>query len=167
MYMFLQGNRSHQLELSYYAISSHLNNQNSRKPVERAFLTHNDDVITRTNEVSRPKYFFNRHHLLDATKATLHYDTTTRSRILTNVELKPISLQHLQLHPHLQHQRFCTILGHTASCSDLLKSFTESMLTISSGKIMQVSLDGLRRPNLYRDWDNFLFKLLPFVVIVF
>jgi len=38
MYMFLQGNRSDQLELSYYAISSHLDNQNSRKPELRAFL---------------------------------------------------------------------------------------------------------------------------------
>ena len=54
-----------ELELSYYAISSHLNNQNSRKPVVRAFFTHIDAVITRTNEVSRPKYFFNHHHLLD------------------------------------------------------------------------------------------------------
>ena len=34
----LQGNCSHQLELSYYAISSHLNNRNSRKPEVRAFL---------------------------------------------------------------------------------------------------------------------------------
>ena len=65
MYMFLQGNRSDQLEVSYYAISSHLNNQNSRKPVVRAFFTHIDAVITRNNEVSRPKYFFNHHHLLD------------------------------------------------------------------------------------------------------
>ena len=63
--MFLQGNRSDQLEVSYYAISSHLNNQNSRKPVVRAFFTHIDAVITRNNEVSRPKYFFNHHHLLD------------------------------------------------------------------------------------------------------
>ena len=50
-----------------YAISSHLNNQNSRKPVVRAFFTHIDAVITRSNEVSRPKYFFQppspvRHH---------------------------------------------------------------------------------------------------------
>ena len=51
MYMFLQGNRSDQLELSYYAISSHLDNQNSRKPVVRAFFTHIDAVITRNNEV--------------------------------------------------------------------------------------------------------------------
>ena len=65
MCLLLQGNRSDQLELSYYAISSHLDNQNSRKPVERAFFTHIDAVITRTNEVSRPKYFFNHHHLLD------------------------------------------------------------------------------------------------------
>ena len=48
MCMFLQGNRSDQLELSYYAVSSHLDNQNSRKPVVRAFFTHIDAVITRT-----------------------------------------------------------------------------------------------------------------------
>jgi hypothetical protein len=63
MCLLLQGNRSDQLELSYNA--SHLVNQNSRKPVVRAFFTHNDAVITRTNEVSRSKYFFNHHHLLD------------------------------------------------------------------------------------------------------
>ena len=51
MCMFLQGNRSDKLELSYYAISSHLDNQNSRKPVIRMFFTHNDAVITRNNEV--------------------------------------------------------------------------------------------------------------------
>ena len=38
MCLLLQGNRSDQLELSYYAISSHLDNQNLRKPVVRAFL---------------------------------------------------------------------------------------------------------------------------------
>ena len=63
MCLLLQGNRSDQLELSYNA--SHLVNQNSRKPEVRAFFTHNDAVITRTNEVSRSKYFFNHHHLLD------------------------------------------------------------------------------------------------------
>ena len=58
MCVLQQGNRSEQLELSYYAISGHLDNQSSRKPVVRAFFTHNDAVITRTNEVSRPTYFF-------------------------------------------------------------------------------------------------------------
>ena len=50
MCLLLQGNHSDQLELSYYAISSHLNNQNSRKPVVRAFFTHNDVVITRNKD---------------------------------------------------------------------------------------------------------------------
>ena len=58
MCLLLQEIRSDHLELSYYAISSHLDNQNSRKPVVRAFFTHIDAVITRTNEVLRPKYFF-------------------------------------------------------------------------------------------------------------
>ena len=57
MCLLLQGNHSDHLELSYYAISSHLDNQNSRKPVVRAFFTHIDAVITRNNKVSRPKYF--------------------------------------------------------------------------------------------------------------
>jgi hypothetical protein len=51
MCLLLQGNGSDHLELSYYAISSHLDNQNSRKHVQGAFFTHNDAVITRTNEV--------------------------------------------------------------------------------------------------------------------
>ena len=38
MCLLLQENRSDHLKLSYYAISSHLNQQNSRKPVLRAFL---------------------------------------------------------------------------------------------------------------------------------
>ena len=38
MCLLLQGNHSDHLELSYYAISSHLDNQNSRKPVLRTFL---------------------------------------------------------------------------------------------------------------------------------
>ena len=38
MCLLLQENRSDHLELSYYAISSHLDQQNSRKPVLRAFL---------------------------------------------------------------------------------------------------------------------------------
>jgi hypothetical protein len=36
--LLLQGNHSDNLELSYYAISSYLDNQNSRKPVLRTFL---------------------------------------------------------------------------------------------------------------------------------
>jgi hypothetical protein len=51
MCLLLQGNHSDHLELSYYAISSHLDNQNSRKPEVREFFTHNDAVITRNNEI--------------------------------------------------------------------------------------------------------------------
>ena len=47
MCLLLKGNRSDQLELTYSAISSHLDNQNSRKPVVRAFFTHNDAIIKR------------------------------------------------------------------------------------------------------------------------
>ena len=65
MCLLLQENRSDHLELSYLRNIKSFRTAKLKKTCTKGVFTHNDAVITRSHEVSRPKHFFNHHHQLD------------------------------------------------------------------------------------------------------